>query len=119
MNIFIILIQRAPDDSPNPSISYLNSSNFKSSLSHISSRRSKNAVSKVSRMKKAYAIARSETLTTDVDANHSSDRQSESFKLPDDLNDDFEAEVKNLYMWTQNLSINDDFINTPRLPANF
>ena len=25
----------------------------------------------------------------------------------DDLNDDFENEVKNLYMWTKNLSVND------------
>ena len=68
-------------------------------------------------MKKAYLIARSETLETDPDFYQGSDDQSDSFKLPDDLNDDFDAEVKNLYMWTQNLSVNDDYINTPRLPT--
>ncbi|RNA18367.1 hypothetical protein BpHYR1_005345 [Brachionus plicatilis] len=99
-----------PDDSFNPSISYLNSSNYKSSLSQVSSRRSKNALSKVSKMKKAYQIARSETLTTDVDI-PSSGKYSESFKVPEELNDDFEAEVKNLYMWTKNLSINDDYLS--------
>lgn len=68
-------------------------------------------------MKKAYAMARSETLTTEADNMNSSGHHSESFKLPDDLNDDFENEVKNLYMWTQNLSLNDEYVNTPRVPT--
>lgn len=93
------------------------SSSYKNSLSQVSSRRSKNAMSKALRMKKAYA--RSETLTTEVDLINSSVPVSEPFKLPDDLNDDFEKEVKNLYMWTQNLSINDDYLNSPRLPSAY
>jgi hypothetical protein len=86
---------------------YLNSSHSKSSLKGTSSRRSKNALSKIAKMKKVYSIARSETLTSEADFATSADPQSESFKLPDDLNDEFENEVKNLYMWTKNLSIND------------
>ena len=81
---------------------YLNSGHFKSALSQISARRSKNAVSNVSRMKKNYMVARSETLNTDNEINNSGHR-SESFKLPEELNDEFEDEVKNLYMWTKNL----------------
>jgi hypothetical protein len=53
-------------------------------------------------MKKNYIVARSETLNTDNEINNSGPR-SESFKLPEDLNDEFEDEVKNLYMWTKNL----------------
>ena len=52
-------------------------------------------------------MTRSETLTTEADIATSVDQQNESFKLPEDLNDDFENEVKNLYMWTKNLSVND------------
>ena len=62
-------------------------------------------------MKKAFQMARSETLTTDVDVYQSSGQYSESFKMPEELNDEFETEVKNLYMWTQNLSINDDYLS--------
>lgn len=110
-------------DSPvNPSSTYLNSSTFKSTISQVSSRRSRNALSKVLKMKKAYTngMARSETLTTDVDAyRNMSAPVSEPFKLPEDLNDDFEKEVKNLYTWTQNLSINDDtYLSSPRLPQS-
>ena len=83
--------------------------------SQVSSRRSKKAMSKVSRMKKAYTIARSETITTE-DILNDSEPLNESFKIPDDLNDEFENEVKNLYIWTKNLSVNDEFFNTPRLP---
>ena len=83
--------------------------------SQVSSRRSKKAMSKVSRMKKAYTIARSETITTE-DILNDSEPLNESFKIPDDLNDEFENEVKNLYIWTKNLSVNDEFLNTPRLP---
>lgn len=61
-------------------------------------------------MKKMYQMARSETLTSDVEI-PSSSKYSESIKIPEDLNDDFEAEVKNLYMWTQNLSVNDDYLS--------
>lgn len=61
-------------------------------------------------MKKLYQEARSETLTTDVDL-PSSGKYSETFKVPEELNDDFESEVKNLYMWTKNLSINDDYLS--------
>ena len=99
---------------------YLNSSNFKSVLSHTSSRRSKNALSNVSRMKRNYnnrnnfPAARSETLNTDHEMLNHSNPRSDSFKIPDDLNDEFEDEVKNLYMWTQNLSVNDEFVQTPR-----
>jgi hypothetical protein len=102
-----------------PSASYLNNSSFKNTLSQVSSRRSRNAVSKVLKMKKAYSMPRSETLTTEADIFNSSMPNSEPpFKLPDDLNDDFEKEVKNLYMWTQNLSMSDDvYLNTPRLPS--
>ena len=59
-------------------------------------------------------MARSETLNTEMELTNNSNPRSESFKLPDELNDDFEDEVKNLYMWTQNLSVNDDFVNSPR-----
>lgn len=76
-------------------------------------------------MKKIYAhgavMPRSETLNTDAATEMAYGRETfnEKFKLPDDLNDDFEAEVKNLYMWTQNLSVNDDeFLNSPRLQSS-
>jgi hypothetical protein len=104
------------DDFTNPSITYLNSSNYKSTISQVSSRRSKNAVNKVSRMKKAYSMAKSESVTTEHEVFNSSEQHTESFKLPEDLNDDFEEEVKHLYMWTKNLSVNDEFMNSPRLP---
>lgn len=100
------------------SINYLNNSNFKNTISQTSSRRSKNAMSKVSRMKKNYQVARSETLNTDNELLNHSNPISDSFKLPEELNDDFEDEVKNLYMWTQNLSVNDEFVNSPRWPSN-
>ncbi len=86
---------------------YLNSPQSKSSFKGTSSRRSKNALSKIAKMKKVYSMARSETLTSEADLATSGDPTSESFKLPDDLNDEFENEVKNLYMWTKNLSLND------------
>ena len=41
----------------------------------------------------------------------------DSFRVAEELNDEFEDEVSNLYMWTQNLSVNDDYVNTPRLPT--
>jgi hypothetical protein len=90
--------------------SHLNNSNYKLNTPQVSSRRSKNALSKVSKMKKAYGQVRSETLTTES-AIHNSERPTESYKIPDDLNDEFENEVRNLYMWTQNLSLNDDILN--------
>jgi len=65
-------------------------------------------------MKKAYSMARSETVTTEngvVTENNTSGRHSDSFKMPEELNDEFENEVKNLYLWTQNLSTNDDLVN--------
>lgn len=93
----------------NSSISYQHS-RFKTTGS-TSSRRSKNAISKVSQMKKIYAMARSETLTTENGGFTEITNQSDSFKMPDDLNDDFEAEVKDLYLWTQNLSEKDDLVN--------
>jgi hypothetical protein len=86
---------------------YLNSPQSKSSFKGTSSRRSKNALSKIAKMKKVYSMARSETLTSEADLATSGDPTNESFKLPDDLNDEFENEVKNLYMWTKNLSLND------------
>ena len=92
-----------------------NSTYIKSTVSQISSRRSKKALNKVNMMKKTYTMARSETITTEEILNRS-EQLNESFKIPDDLNDEFENEVKNLYTWTQNLSINDDYLNSPRLP---
>lgn len=59
-------------------------------------------------------MARSETLNTEMELTNRSNQPSDSFKLPDELNDDFEDEVKNLYMWTQNLSVNDEYVNSPR-----
>ena len=56
-------------------------------------------------------MARSETLTTENGGFTEITNQSDSFKMPDDLNDDFEAEVKDLYLWTQNLSEKDDLVN--------
>ncbi|CAF0783582.1 unnamed protein product [Brachionus calyciflorus] len=100
-----------PDDTLNPSITYLNSSNYKSSLSQISGRRSKNVLSKVSKMKKAYQMARSETLNTDADIYQTSAQYSESFKVPDELNDDFENEAKNLYIRTELVISSDSFIH--------
>ena len=40
-------------------------------------------------------------------ANNSGNNQTESFKVIDDLNDNFDDEAKHLYMWTKNLSISD------------
>ena len=94
----------------------LNSSSYKSTSSQSSSRRSKNALNKISKMKKNYMQVRSESLTTDGDmVTVNSEHISESFKTPDELNDDFEDEVKDLYMWTQNLSTNDDYLGESRL----
>ncbi len=98
----------------NLSANYLRESNYKTTSESSTSRRSKRAVNKVSQMKKAYTLARSETVTTENGAfteNNTSGRHSDSFKLPEELNDDFENEVKNLYLWTQNLSANDDLVN--------
>ena len=119
-------------------------SNLKSSRSQTSSRRSRNALEKVSKMKKAYggSMARSETLTSEQDWNslnltddqtstarqahrahnnqhhhHNARNQNDSFRVAEELNDQFEDEVSNLYMWTQNLSVNDDYVNTPRFPT--
>ena len=50
-------------------------------------------------MKKAYSMAKSESVTTEHEVFNSSEQHTESFKLPEDLNDDFEEEVKHLYMW--------------------
>ena len=60
-------------------------------------------------MKKAYSITRSEILTTGEKeiADNSVNNQTESFKMIDDLNDNFDDEAKHLYMWTKNLSISD------------
>lgn len=71
---------------------------------------------KVSRMKKAYtmSMARSETVTSLDNGQNSQHALDDSFKIPDELNDDFEAEVKNLYTWTKNLTLSDEFLNTPR-----
>lgn len=93
----------------NSSISYQHSQ-FKTTGS-TSSRRSKNTMSKVSQMKKIYAMARSETLTTENGGFTEHTDHNDSFKMPEDLNDDFEAEVKDLYLWTQNLSEKDELVN--------
>lgn len=95
------------DDSLNQSAMYLNNSNSKSSFKGTSSRRSKNALNKIAKMKKIYSMARSETLNTEADMATIGEPLDDSFRLPDDLNDEFENEVKNLYMWTKNLSFND------------
>jgi len=93
----------------NPSTTFLNDSRYKNAFSQNSSRRSKKALIKVSRMKKAYSITRSEILTTGEKeiADNSVNNQTESFKMIDDLNDNFDDEAKHLYMWTKNLSISD------------
>jgi hypothetical protein len=69
----------------------------------------------VAKMKKAYQYTRSETLTTDVDILPSASVRTQSVKLDDGLNDEFEDQVNDLYLWTQNLSVNDDYIKSPRL----
>jgi hypothetical protein len=66
-------------------------------------------------MKKAYAYTRSETLTTDVDILPSASTRTQSGKEDDGLNDEFEDQVNDLYLWTQNLSINDDYLKSPHL----
>ncbi len=95
----------------NQSTLYLTSAHSKSTYNKAttSSRRSKKALTKVSKMKKAFSMARSETLTTEPDGGgpNQEDQPNDTFKLPEDLNDEFEDEVKNLYMWTKNLSLND------------
>lgn len=93
----------------NPSSTYLHSPQYKSTISQNSSRRSKNALLKVSRMKKMYSITRSEILTTGDHemVNNSGNNRTGSLKMIDDLNDNFDEEVKHLYMWTKNLSINE------------
>jgi hypothetical protein len=79
-----------------------------SNVSQSSSRRSKNALLKVSRMKKAYSVTRSETLPTAENKNkQNSNSKTESLKVVEDFDDIFDDEVKNLYMWTKNLSINE------------
>ena len=98
----------------NLSVDYLRDSNYKTGTESSTSRRSKKAMNKVSQMKKAYSLVRSETVTTENGQNTEntiSGRHSGSFKMPEELNDDFENEVKNLYLWTQNLSANDDLVN--------
>ena len=104
----------------NSSATYLSSSNYKTTPSlSTTSRRSKNALTKVSRMKRIYTNARSETITTEGEAvTENTSGHHSIFKLPDDLNDEFEDEVKNLYLWTQNLSTNDELISSPRFLAN-
>ena len=84
------------------------------SKASTTSRRSKNALSKIAKMKRTYALPRSEILTSNSyvsKVSRDDDRQSELFKVPDELDDDYEEEVKDLYMWTQNLSIQDELIN--------
>ena len=90
---------------------YLTKLQYLTNSTSSTGRRSKQAVTKVSQMKKVYAMARSETLTTENGLTENNTQHSDSFKMPEDLNDDFEAEVKDLYLWTQNLSTNDDFLN--------
>lgn len=102
-----------PSDLPkNPLTSYGSKSNYQTTMTSTS-RRSKNAINKISQMKRIYSMARSETLTTEngVLTENTSGQHSDSFKMPEELNDDFENEVKNLYLWTQNLSTNDDLVN--------
>lgn len=113
--IIALSILDLPSEVPaNLSANYLRESNYKDISGSSTSRRSKKVVTKVSQMKKAYSLARSETVTTEnglITENNTSGRHSDSFKMPDDLNDDFENEVKNLYLWTQNLSTTDDLVN--------
>ena len=90
---------------------HLSKSQYLTTTTSSTGRRSKQAVSKVSQMKKAYTMARSETLTTEIGLTENNTQHTDSFKMPEDLNDDFEAEVKDLYLWTQNLSTNDDLVN--------
>lgn len=73
----------------------------------------------------ATQVPRSETLNTDADETNYAgvagrvEQTRSKFNLPDELNDDFEHEVKNLYMWTQNLSMNDDeYLRSPRLGSS-
>jgi hypothetical protein len=122
--IYLLFRFTSHDAPKNSSATFLSSSNYKttSSMASTTSRRSKNAISKVSQMKKIYTNARSETLTTEtgemITDNTSGNHSDSVFKLPDDLNDDFENEVKNLYLWTQNLSTNDEIISSPRWDSN-
>lgn len=106
--------------SPDPSTfigSISNSRHFETT--HTSSRRSRAYLSKVAKMKKAYTFARSETLMTgDIDNIPSVSYRAQSFKVDDDLKDDFEDQVNDLYMWTQNLSVNDEYIKPSRLPTS-
>jgi hypothetical protein len=69
-------------------------------------------------MKAMYSLGavRSETIT--IDGINNSTQLNDSFKIPDELNDEFENEVKNLYAWTKNLSISDEFLNSPRRPPH-
>lgn len=95
----------------------MNNSNFKSDQNQASSRRSQKALHKVAKMRKAYTFARSETLTTEIDILPSTSNRTQSIKIDDALKDEFEDQVNDLYLWTQNLSINDDFLKSPRLPT--
>jgi hypothetical protein len=74
---------------------------------------------KVARMKKAYTFARSETLTTDADVLPSASNRTYSLKEEThEINEEFDDQANDLYLWTQNLSINDDYLKSPRLPTH-
>ena len=96
----------------NPSIEYLQNSSFKSTTTQNSSRRSKNAIEKMARLKRAYALARSETVTADESpASEAARRTKSTFEMPpaDEFVDEFEDEVGKLYAWSKNLNL-DEYI---------
>jgi hypothetical protein len=101
----------------NPSIVHLKNSNFKGNEIQSTARRSKNAVNKVAKMKKVYQqqnFVRSETLTSekqsDRDTNNITGHNMGLEKINTALNDDFDNQVNDLYLWSQNLSLNDDYL---------
>jgi hypothetical protein len=98
----------------NPSIAHLKNSNFRSNEAQGTARRTKNALNKVARMKKVYQqqqqFARSQTLTSDRDTTNVTENNVESEKTNEAFNDDFENQVNDLYLWSQNLSLNDDYL---------
>jgi len=109
----------SPDPSSVNQSTMYSSSQFKVSEPRISSRRSKNAIQKVAKMKKAYTFARSETLTTEADVLPSASNRTYSMKEEiQEINAEFEDQANDLYLWTQNLSINDDYLKSPRLPTH-
>ena len=82
-------------------------------------------MSKVAKMKKTYQqqqqqqpFALSQTLTSDRDTALITDNYQEYEKVNEEFNDEFENQVNDLYLWSQNLSINDDYLK-PEYTQNF